>query len=562
LLNDNLVKNLDTTRFQEADCKSLLNTTTKEQQNIITLDNTILETEQSVRKTEEEVNPVPKLNVIQQIQPISQSVLRRFRRKPQPTASFTVTWTDQCAITDIKVASRQNIVTTPDKKYIQHGCNIAVSKVSSTSACDGNRVPCFNSKDMTSLFQSAPTVTEIGAISEDVLKSEDKALDASMKQNNIEICDILNLSVSPHNNNKELQHNGGSLMVTSPGIKNVKDKFCTRKSSRKAQPADRFTITWSKRERSSKLENAIAPATKTLSGYQHTSNSPNVIPQEGTEVSKQQSSSSLSIHQRDSRRATTGDFDNDDDWTNEDISLLWHTVMAGSDPTASNFWNNVAQKIKTKNATECHNRWFCMHRSFHCKGGTRVKKTDTGRGKNVFARSNYMNNHDVNDIFNATPMLGDSLMYQRLPAHIVLPQLEDFKSPIIRSPAITWNKDDGNVLHSPVAAYQKIISRRSPILDKKGYKGYLKSLSRQCRFFAEKRRKKSLSQVDTVRFTVKKKKTVNLPLRATFADGNIEMSATLHDGNLELHGPSDSDLEDLGLDPKSFDDNCEIEYIS
>jgi hypothetical protein len=173
-----------------------------------------------------------------------------------------------------------------------------------------------------------------------------------------------------------------------------------------------------------------------------------------------------------------------------------------------------------------------------------------------------MNNHDVNDIFNATPMLGDSLMYQRLPAHIVLPQLEDFKSPIIRSPAITWNKDDGNVLHSPVAAYQKIISRRSPILDKKGYKGYLKSLSRQCRFFSEKRKNKSPSQDDTVQLMVKKKKTVNMPLRATFADGNIEMSATLHDGNLELRGPSDSDLEDLGLGLKSFDDDCEMECSS
>jgi hypothetical protein len=557
LLSENLVRNLDTTRFQEADCNSLLNTTTKEQQNIVTLDNTIIGTErcQNVRKAEEEVNPVPKLNVIQQSQPNSQSVLRRSRRKPQPTARFTVTWTDQCA-----VASSQNIITTPEEKYIQHRCNIAVSKVSSTSACDGNHAPCFNSKDITSLSQSTPTVTEMGAISEDVLKSQDKTLDASTKQNNIEICDVLNLSVSPHNENKELQHNGGSLLVTSPRIKNVKDKFCIRKSSRKAPPTDRFTITWSKRERSSKLENTIAPATKTVSGYQHTSNSPHVLHQEGTEVSKQMSSSSLSIHQRDTHRATTGDFDNDDDWTNEEISLLWHTVMAGSDPTASDFWNNVAQKIKTKNATECHNRWFCMDRSFNYKGGTRAKKTDTGRGKNFLARSNYMNNHDVHDIFNATPMLGNSLMYQRLPTHIVLPQLEDFNSPIIRSPAIIWNKDDGNVLHSPVAACQKIISRRSPILDKKGYKGYLKSLSRQCRFFTKK--KKSLSQVDTARFAVKKKKTVNMPLRATFADGNIKMSATLHDGNLELHGPSDSDLEDLGLDPKSFDENCEMEYIS
>lgn len=564
LLNENVVKNLDTTRFQEADRETLLNTTLVEQPNIVTLDTTTLgaEQRQNVGETEEELNLVPELNVTKEIQPIPQRALRRSLRKPQPTARFTVTWTDQCAVTDTKVASTHCISTTPDKNHLHHGYTIASSKVSFTSPCDGNYAPCSDPKDITSQSQSSPTIVEIEAFSQDKWKSEEKALNASTKQNSIEIRESLNLSISSHIKNKELLNKAGSLLVTSPRIQNVNDMRSTRKSCRKAQPIDRFTITWSKGERAPKLVSNTAPATKTAIDHPHSSNSPDVIHLEGTEVSRNNPSTRLSIHQRDTGTAARGILDKDDNWNFEEISLLWRTVMAGSDPTASNFWNSVAQKIKTKDAAECHKKWFSMDRTFGRKDGSRAKKTDTGREKNFLARSNHVKIQDVNDIFNATPMLGRSLINQRLPAHIVLPQLEDFNSPIIRSPAIAWNKYNGNVLYSPLASCQKFISRRSPILDKKGYKGYLKSLSRQGRIFSEKRKKKSTSQADTVQFTVKKKKTLNMPLRATFADGNIEMTATLHDGNLELRGPSDSDLEDLGIDLKSFDDECEMECSS
>jgi hypothetical protein len=597
--NENLVKNLDTSRFQEADhnIPSLSNPVLTDQENASLLQKSLIYSCRPSNKTVEEssitgtehlqedvpqqqkegiieekpsssLSPTPKLKVTKLVQLTSKSSPRRSRRKPQPTDRFTVTWTKQVRVANTSIASANVITTSPGDTEKKCGENKTL--LTHQSLCNENDVTSSNPGCKTPQTLLAQSLIDLEASSEAIQKSSATiSLNSATVQKDMGISEIARHEcTSPQCQSEELRPKRGSFGDLSPRINNVGEKSttCPRRSCRRPQPTDRFTVTWIKQPRvSNSVKTSAEFKVNSSNGTVHTNNFANDVStaknKEDTEESKDKLPASAVIQQTETCKVDNAVVTSEENWTNEEVSLLWRTVMAGVDPTAPNFWDYVAEQIKSKNATECHRRWFSLDPRCNSKGESKRKKARFDAGRGTIAMG--MNSHDVDDIFNSTPMLSNASMLQRLPAHLVLPHLEDFNinSPVIRSPAAPWNREGGSEMPSPEASSQNIIPRRSPILEKKGYKGYIKSLTRQFKIMKDKRNKNSSSQDDAGGFLSKKKATSHLPLRATMGDGIIEMSATLNNYNLELRGPSDSDLEDLGIDPKaSSDDDFEIDY--
>ena len=230
------------------------------------------------------------------------------------------------------------------------------------------------------------------------------------------------------------------------------------------------------------------------------------------------------------------------EWTREHIQSLrkaHHSVA----PTSFSFWEDVADQLDGKTSEECRNKWFSLVQTPARK--QRAKRDANTKSREILGEDEKETIDDKDDdLFNSTPFRPDTQFHDgtddelsgvaELDEDVELPC--DFESPIAYSAKKVSNDD---------RKYDSD-NGRSPLLFRKGYKGYIKGLAKIRKNADEKNRRARGGRSGL-------KMTSKLGGKAVFANigaGDVQMNAILTPGGtVQVQAPEESDLADLIIRP-------------
>ena len=471
---------------------------------------------------------------------------RRSRRKIQPTDRFTVTWAKKTNMANVRNSSTTELASRPSDKSF----NCDDDNKSMCNSWDGS-IRIFAGGNTASELISPQTITNqrVEAKEMNDPRFDRNSINSPTSDIYLDTIKVLQECVS------QQQQEGVTCSPPSYALRAKKQRnmdtinaISPRRSKRKSLQTERFSVTWT---------NQRAPKPKKAPD-EFTINAP----EEQADICRPSVNFDETVVLKNQETPKVGsDMTSTTSWTNNEVSLLSRAVL-GIDPTNSNFWELVADQIQNKDATECRLRWFSIIQSCNKNDQAKLNRTRIhgASAKNALGDAARTYGNDVDDIFNSTPYMNPLFCLPgRLGQQHVLPELEAFDSPIIHSPMVRVTENRNVARNSPTDSVPAFLSRSSPILEKKGYKGYIKLLSQQSKVIGKSKKSASSRPVAGIGTLKKSTKPSNLPLRAFTENGDIEMSATLNDCSLEVRGPTDLDLEELGIDPNVSVDDCEYD---
>ena len=252
-------------------------------------------------------------------------------------------------------------------------------------------------------------------------------------------------------------------------------------------------------------------------------------------------------------------------WTDGEVATLRKAYNA-VDPKSSHFWEEIAFQVGVKSNGECQSKWFSLVRTPKDRRRKPLKSRKENQPENETSSNGKMAgfsqkkgdascaslrtkqwDEGEDDIFDSTPLRG---VFAKKNLENVWDQnltlLCDVGSPLSIS----------SYSHNHDKEMEEIAPMPSPLRIRRGYKGYIKALSRGQKKVAGKKKERKAGKCNS------KGIRADRSLSAVVGAGDVQMNGVLSPGGtVRVQAPSDSDLEDLVIQPgeELSDDEDDVE---